>query len=117
MSKKFNITQIDPLEVKYVLKCIEGLFKNRSLYITTHKEGEIIGGGDAKEHNLTLQIEGANLANCHCKLRFNGLKRFFVKDYNTTNGTWLKIPKEGVKIKNNDIFILGKWKIKFEVAA
>ena len=45
---KLNITEIVPLEIKYVLKCISGIYKNRFLYITTHKDGEIIGGGDAK---------------------------------------------------------------------
>ena len=39
MDKKFNITEILPLEIKYVLKCIGGIYKNRFLYITTHKEG------------------------------------------------------------------------------
>lgn len=48
MDVKLNITDIKQLEVKYCLRCIDGIFKNRSLYITTHKEGEIIGGGEAK---------------------------------------------------------------------
>ena len=39
MGAKFNITEIKELQVKYVLNCIEGIFKNRFLYITTHKDG------------------------------------------------------------------------------
>ena len=39
MGQKFNITEIKELQVKYVLNCIEGIFKNRFLYITTHKDG------------------------------------------------------------------------------
>lgn len=117
MAKKLNITQIEPLEIKYVLKCIEGLFKNRFLYVTTHKEGEVIGGGDAKQHGLTLQIEGVGLADSHCKLKFNGFKKFMVKDLGASSGTWLKIPKDGIAIKHNDMFVLDKWKIKFELGA
>lgn len=56
MSAKFNITEISELQVKYVLNCIEGIFKNRFLYITTHKDGEVLGSGDAKLYGLTLQI-------------------------------------------------------------
>lgn len=56
MSQKLNITEIKELHVKYVLNCIEGIFKNRFLYITTHKDGEILGSGDAKLYGLTLQI-------------------------------------------------------------
>lgn len=39
MGQKFNITEIKELQVKYVLSCAEGIFKNRFLYITTHKDG------------------------------------------------------------------------------
>lgn len=96
-----------------MLRCIEGLFKDRFLYITTHKEGEIIGSGNAKDEGLTLQIEGVGLAPKHAKLKFNGFKKFYVKDYGTKTGTWLKIPKQGLEIKHNDVFIIDKWQIKF----
>lgn len=56
MQHKINITEIAELQIKYVLDCIEGIFKNRFLYITTHKDGEILGAGDAKLYGLTLQI-------------------------------------------------------------
>ena len=39
MGQKYNITEIRELQVKYVLNCTEGIFKNRFLYITTHKDG------------------------------------------------------------------------------
>lgn len=64
-----------------MLKCVGGIYKNRFLYITTHKDGEVIGSGDAKEYGLTLQIDGAALAKKHVKLKFNGFKKFYVKDY------------------------------------
>ena len=65
MNLKLNITEIKELNVKYALLCIEGIFKNRFLYITTHKDGEILGSGDAKLYGLTLQVEGAGLAPKH----------------------------------------------------
>lgn len=53
---KLNITEIAELPLKYVLRCIEGLYKNRYIFITTHPEGEIFGSGDVKLYGLTLQI-------------------------------------------------------------
>jgi len=79
-----------------VLKCIEGLYKNRLLFITTHPEGEILGSGDAKLEGLTLQIEGVGLAPKHAQLRYDGFKSFNVKDFGSEGGTWMNIPKEGV---------------------
>lgn len=38
-TKKDNITDIGELNLKYVLKCIDGLYKNRFLFITTHPDG------------------------------------------------------------------------------
>lgn len=38
-SAKLNITEITELPLKYVLRCIEGLYKNRYIFITTHPEG------------------------------------------------------------------------------
>jgi hypothetical protein len=93
MGTKFNITEIAELQVKYVLNCIEGIFKNRFLYITTHKDGEILGSGDAKLYGLTLQIEGAGLASKHAQLKFDGFKNFDVLDYGSDSGTWMNIPK------------------------
>jgi len=96
MTQKINITEIQPLHIKYVLNCIEGIFKNRFLYITTHKDGEVLGSGDAKAYNLTLQIEGAGLSPKHAQLKFDGFKNFDVLDFGSENGTWMNIPKEGV---------------------
>lgn len=37
---------IPGLPLKYVLKCINGMYKNRALFISTSNQGEIIGSGD-----------------------------------------------------------------------
>ena len=81
MHQKLNITEIKQLHIKYVLNCIDGIFKNRFLYITTHKDGEILGSGDAKLYGLTLQIEAAGLAPKHARLKFDGFKNFDVLDF------------------------------------
>jgi len=56
LQEKCNITEIEELPLKYVLKCIEGVYKNRFLFISTTPDGEIFGSGDAKAYGLTLQI-------------------------------------------------------------
>ena len=33
------------MPLKYVLKCVSGIFKGRFVFITTHADGEIIGSG------------------------------------------------------------------------
>ena len=85
-----------------MLKCIDGLYKNRFLFITTHPEGEVFGSGDAKLYGLTLQIEGVGLSPKHAQLKYDGFKSFNVIDFNSENGTWMNIPKEGVEIMNGE---------------
>ena len=116
MNAKFNITEIHELQVKYVLNCIEGIFKNRFLYITTHKDGEVLGSGDAKLYGLTLQIEGAGLAAKHAQLKFDGFKNFDVLDYASESGTWMNIPKEGVEVKDGEHFTIGPFVVRFNTA-
>ena len=96
-----------------MLNCIEGIFKNRFLYITTHKDGEILGSGDAKLYGLTLQIEGAGLSPKHAQLKFDGFKNFDVLDFASENGTWMNIPKEGVEVKDGEFFTIGPFIIEF----
>ncbi len=81
------------MPIKYTLHCIDGIYKNRFLYITTHVEGEIFGSGNAKTYGLTLQIEGAGLSSKHAQLKFDGFKNFDVIDFGSENGTWMNIPK------------------------
>ena len=103
-------------QVKYVLNCIEGIFKNRFLYITTHKDGELLGSGDAKLYGLTLQIEGAGLAPKHAQLKFDGFKNFDVQDFASESGTWMNIPKEGVEVKDGEFFTIGPFVVRFNTA-
>ena len=99
-----------------MLNCIEGIFKNRFLYITTHKDGELLGSGDAKLYGLTLQIEGAGLAPKHAQLKFDGFKNFDVQDFGSESGTWMNIPKEGVEVKDGEFYTIGPFVVRFNTA-
>lgn len=99
--------------MKYVLKCIDGLYKNRFLFITTHPDGEIFGSGDAKLYGLTLQIEGVGLASKHAQLKYDGFKSFNVKDFGSQSGTWMNIPIKGVEINHRDQFTIGHYLVTF----
>ena len=50
----------------YILKCTDGMFKGRFLYVNTTPDGELFGSGDPEELDLTmchLGVEGgASLA-------------------------------------------------------
>ncbi len=110
---KINITEIPELPLKYVLRCIDGLYKNRFLFITTHPEGEIFGSGDVKLYGLTLQIEGVGLAPKHAQLKYDGFKSFNTIDFGSDTGTWLDIPPEGVQIKDGQQYAVGPHLVSF----
>lgn len=113
---KLNITEIAELPLKYVLRCIEGLYKNRYIFITTHPEGEIFGSGDVKLYGLTLQIEGVGLAPKHAQLKYDGFKSFNVIDFGSETGTWMNIPQEGVEIKDGEHYAIGPYLVSFNFA-
>ena len=73
----------------FLLKCSDGLFKGKFLYINTSMEGEIIGGGDY--NSLTLHIEKANLSDKHWSIKFTPEFKYILKDLDSTDGTWVKI--------------------------
>ena len=114
--RKDNITEIGELNLKYVLKCIDGLYKNRFIFITTHPDGEVFGEGDAKLYGLTLQIEGVALAKKHAQLKYDGFKSFMVRDFGSESGTWMNISTKGVAINHGDKFALGNHEVTFEEA-
>lgn len=116
-SAKLNITEIAELPLKYVLRCIEGLYKNRYIFITTHPEGEMFGSGDVKLYGLTLQIEGVGLAPKHAQLKYDGFKSFNVIDFGSESGTWMNIPQEGVEIKDGEHYSIGPYLVSFNFGA
>ena len=60
----------------YVLKCVEGPFFNKLLYINTSEVGEVFGGSSdydvvANPHKLTMFIENVDLSDLHAKIRYD----------------------------------------------
>lgn len=54
----------------FVLKCTDGIFKGKFLYINTTPDGELFGSGDPDELDLTMYIESANLSAKHAEIKF-----------------------------------------------
>ena len=109
-----SLQEIKELPLRYVLKCINGMYRNRSLFISTNPEGELIGAGSTKDNALTLQIEGARLSLKHIKLVFDGVKGFEVMDFGSESGTWMDIVGEGVEINDGDVFTVGPHDIRIK---
>jgi len=65
---KERFVDIDIGVFDYVLKCIEGPFTGRFIYISTAPEGEIVGGEDSPQ--LTMLAETADLSPVHFEIKF-----------------------------------------------
>ena len=52
------------------MKCTDGIFKGKFLYLNTTPDGELFGGGDPDELELTMYIESANLSDKHAEIKF-----------------------------------------------
>lgn len=69
----------------YVLKCIEGPFQGKFIYLNTSPMGEIIGGTDdydihTNPERLTMYIENAELAKRHVEIVFNSHCQYVLKN-------------------------------------
>lgn len=73
------------------MKCTDGIFKGRFLYINTTPDGELFGSGDPDELDLTMYIESASLSNTHAEIKFVDNCKYFLHDCNSEGGTWLRI--------------------------
>lgn len=50
----------------YLLKCTDGIFEGKFLYMNTTPDGELFGAGDPEENeDITMYIELAGLAERH----------------------------------------------------
>ena len=55
----------------YLLRCTDGIFSGKFLFINTTPEGEIFGSGDPEENqDITMYIESENLAERHADIKF-----------------------------------------------
>jgi hypothetical protein len=79
----------------YILKCTDGIFKGKFLYINTTPDGELFGSGDPNAIDLTMYIESASLSERHAEIKFNDKNKYLLKDCNSETGTWIRIGHPG----------------------
>lgn len=96
--KKLEIIQ-DESEINnyynYVLKCTDGIFLNKFIFINTTPDGELFGSGDPEELDLTMYIESAHLSDKHAEIKFADNSKYLLHDCNSETGTWVRIGHPG----------------------
>ena len=54
------------------MKCTDGIFSGKFLYINTTPDGEVFGSGDPEENqDITMYIESADLSERHADIKFH----------------------------------------------
>ncbi len=105
----------------YVLRCIDGPYLGKTLYINSSPNGEIIGGepGYNQQRNqekLTLYIENSDLQKRHAQITLNHHCQYWIKDLTDRKlpnaGIWIKVPTYGDGI---DLYKDQNWKRKFRI--
>lgn len=85
----------------YILKCTDGIFVDKFLYINTTPDGELFGSGDPDELDLTMYIESANLSEKHAEIKFVDNCKYLLRDCNSETGTWIRVGHPGeISISN-----------------
>jgi len=86
-----QMDQIDSGPVDYVIKCTQGLFSGRFIYVNRTSQGELFGS-DKSCKDITMYIENANLSPKHTEIKFNDQTyQYFLRDLGSTDGTWVRI--------------------------
>lgn len=75
----------------YLLKCTDGIFSGKFLFINTTPDGELFGSGDPDKIDLTMYIESADLADRHAEIKLVDNCKYLLRDCGTENGTWVRI--------------------------
>lgn len=96
---------------QFLLRCTEGIFQGKFLYINMTPDGEVFGSGDPElNEDITMYIEQAGLSLRHASIlysdkngqvfledesgeidEYNG--RYILRDCGSETGTWVRIPK------------------------
>jgi serine/threonine protein phosphatase PrpC len=88
---RVQMDQIDSGPVDYVVKCTEGLFSGRFIYVNRTPQGELFGS-DKNSKDITMYIENANLSPKHTEIKFNDQTyQYFLRDFASKDGTWVRI--------------------------
>jgi len=89
--ERVQMDQIDSGPVDYVVKCTEGLFMGRFIYVNRTPQGELFGS-DKSSKDITMYIENAQLSPKHTEIKFNDQTyQYFLRDFASTDGTWVRI--------------------------
>ena len=77
------------------MKCTDGIFVDKFLYINTTPDGELFGSGDPDELDLTMYIESANLSERHAEIKFVDNCKYLLRDCDSETGTWIRVGHPG----------------------
>lgn len=105
LQEKQDIEQNINVYYNYILKCTDGMFKGRFLFVNTTPDGELFGSGDPEELDLTMYIESANLSEKHAEIKFVENCKYILRDCGSETGTWTRVGRPGDSV--NDQFSSG----------
>ena len=78
----------------YLLKCTDGIFSGKFLFINTTPDGELFGAGDPDKIDLTMYIESAELSEKHAEIKFIDNCKYVLKDCGSDTGTWVRVSRD-----------------------
>ncbi len=73
------------------MKCTDGIFSGKFLFINTTPDGELFGSGDPEKIDLTMYIESAELSERHAEIKFLEGSKYILRDCGSETGTWVWI--------------------------
>ncbi len=82
------------------MKCTDGIFSGKFLFINTTPDGELFGSGDPEKIDLTMYIESAELAEKHAEIKFIDNCKYVLKDCGSENGTWVRVKEIDLYLQN-----------------
>mmetsp|Transcript_16152 Transcript_16152/g.34940 ORF Transcript_16152/g.34940 Transcript_16152/m.34940 type:complete len:656 (+) Transcript_16152:203-2170(+) len=89
--ERVPMERLDAGPVDYVIKCTEGLFHGRFIYVNRTPQGELFGS-DKSDKAITMYIENAKLSPKHAEIKFNEhTYQYFLRDVDSRDGTWVRI--------------------------
>lgn len=74
-----------------MLKCTDGIYNGKFLFINTTPDGELFGSGDPENLDLTMYVESADLNERHAEIKFVDNSKYLLHDCNSDTGTWVRI--------------------------
>lgn len=77
------------------LKCTDGIYSGKFLFINTTPDGELFGSGDPETIDLTMYIESAELSEKHAEIKYDeSTSRYILRDCGSANGTWVRVNRD-----------------------